>query len=155
MLFVPSNMLNLKLSKCKVNAILYIQEERARHSNCTYIKKRRRDNYCTSWKCINQRTLPTLASERRSLDNTIRERLRVCLDSVKDEVESVSGLDDSLEERRPTLREKYLYDLVSLDGYTNLKEFAGLQLIEETEGDASGEIKLSFNIVFSPSKPLR
>ena len=98
---------------------------------------------------------PALTISGRAKER-VERKIEVYLDSVKDEVESVSGLDDSLEERKPTLREKYLYDLVSLDGgHTNIKSFAGLQLVEDAAGDNSEEIKLTFNIVFSPSKPLK
>ena len=69
-------------------------------------------------------------------------------------------LDDSLEdEEELTLREKYMFDLVpNQDGYKDnrkpLKEFIGLQLVSE-QVDSSGEVKLTFSVVFLPSKPLK
>ena len=68
--------------------------------------------------------------------------------------------DDSLDdEEELTLREKYMFDLVpNQDSYKDdhkpLKEFIGLQLVSD-EVDSSEEVKLTFSVVFLPSKPLK
>ena len=71
---------------------------------------------------------------------------------------SVSEMDDSFEDFHTPLRERYVFDIVAIDSkdhYESLKEFVGLQLIDELQDDETGEMNLTFNTVFLPSKPLK
>ncbi len=84
----------------------------------------------------------------------VEQEIETCLRILKNDYE----LDDSLDDLDMTIRERYVYDIVAIDNQEHcdsLKEFVGLQLVDEVQQDDNGGMKLTFNIVFLPSKPFK
>lgn len=97
--------------------------------------------------------LPLPPYTRTTIKGKAKERIETIIDVYMTVLKNDDG--DGHDDEELSILDRYQYELVPTDKdhHTHLKEYTGIQLL--TDSNSNGEVQLSFNIVFLPSKPIK